>query len=101
MLLDRFTARSSKQTSGYEIDTGRDWYALYTCHQHEKNLARSLGGKSFEVFLPLYTAVHSLERSGTRNCLPATVSLLSLLAESIGALALDPRNLSSTSPHHS
>ena len=68
MLLDRFTVRSSNQTSGHEID-GPDWYAFYTRHQHEKNLARSLGGKGFEVFLSLYTAVHSLERSGTRNCL--------------------------------
>jgi hypothetical protein len=43
MLLDRFTVRSSNQTSGHEVDTGPDWYALYTRHQHEKNLARSLG----------------------------------------------------------
>jgi len=38
MLLDRFTVRSSNQASGHEID-GPDWYAFYTRHQHEKNLA--------------------------------------------------------------
>jgi transcription antitermination factor NusG len=34
------------------------WYALYTRHQHEKAVAQSLEGKGFEVFLPLYNAVH-------------------------------------------
>jgi transcription antitermination factor NusG len=34
------------------------WYALYTRHQHEKAVAQSLEGKGFEVFLPLYSAVH-------------------------------------------
>lgn len=31
-----------------------DWYALYTCHQHERVIARSLISRGFEVFLPLY-----------------------------------------------
>lgn len=31
-----------------------DWYALYTRHQHEKIIARSLANRGFEVFLPLY-----------------------------------------------
>jgi len=34
------------------------WYALYTRHQHEKTVADILSRKGFEVFLPLYTAVH-------------------------------------------
>ena len=34
------------------------WYALYTRHQHEKNVVRALASKEFEVFVPLYTAVH-------------------------------------------
>ena len=34
------------------------WYALYTRHQHEKNVARALTGKGFEVFVPLYAVVH-------------------------------------------
>ena len=34
------------------------WYALYTRHQHEGNVARALASKGFEVFLPLYSADH-------------------------------------------
>jgi transcription antitermination factor NusG len=30
------------------------WHALYTRHQHEKNVAELLSRKGFEVFLPLY-----------------------------------------------
>jgi len=48
--------------------TGNDdnWYALYTRHQHEKNVAWILGSKGFEVFLPLYTAVrHWQHRTAT------------------------------------
>jgi transcription antitermination factor NusG len=41
---------------GPDSDTG--WYAIYTRHQHEKNVARVLAGKEVEVFLPLYIAVH-------------------------------------------
>jgi transcription antitermination factor NusG len=39
-------------------EPGWAWYALYTRHQHEKTIAQSLEGKGFEVFLPLYNAVH-------------------------------------------
>jgi transcription antitermination factor NusG len=34
------------------------WYVLHTRYQHEKNVAVALNSKSFEVFLPLYTAIH-------------------------------------------
>jgi len=34
------------------------WHALYTRHQHEKLVAHSLTGKGFDIFLPLYRAVH-------------------------------------------
>ena len=34
------------------------WYALHTRHQHEKVVAQALSNKQFEVFLPLYDAVH-------------------------------------------
>ena len=40
-----------------EVASGA-WYALYTRHQHEKAVALSLEGKGFQVFLPLYDAVH-------------------------------------------
>ncbi len=33
---------------------GRPWHAVYTRHQHEKVVAKILGNKSFETFLPLY-----------------------------------------------
>ena len=33
------------------------WYALYTRHQHERNVALALAGKGVEAFLPLYTTV--------------------------------------------
>jgi len=33
------------------------WYALYTRHHHERNVALALAGKELEAFLPLYTSV--------------------------------------------
>lgn len=42
--------------SGIEIQGA--WYALYTKHQHEKTATAHLRGRGFEVFLPLYKAVH-------------------------------------------
>jgi len=37
-----------------EENLSQDWYAVCTRHQHEKNAARILEYKQFEVFLPLY-----------------------------------------------
>lgn len=34
-----------------------DWFAIYTRHQHERQAARSLTYKGFEVFLPQYQRV--------------------------------------------
>ena len=62
--------RSFDQNPEHAIDTGPDWYALYTRHQHEKNVARSLSGKGFEVFLPLYTAVHRWKDRDKKLSLP-------------------------------
>jgi transcription antitermination factor NusG len=39
------------------VITDKNWYALYTRHQHEKTVASLLSSKDFEVFLPLYTSV--------------------------------------------
>ena len=39
-------------------DAIESWYAIYTRHQHEKAIAGMLTSKGFEVFLPLYSAVH-------------------------------------------
>src|SRR5712664_814083 len=41
-----------------ERDLNHHWYAVYTRHQHEKNAARILEYKEFEVFLPLYKTRH-------------------------------------------
>ncbi len=41
-----------------ERDLNHQWYAVCTRHQHEKNAARILEYKEFEVFLPLYKARH-------------------------------------------
>jgi transcription antitermination factor NusG len=69
MLLNPFSVHSSNQTSGREID-GPDWYAFYTRHPHEKTSRGSLGGNGFEVFLPLYTAVHRWKDRDKRLSLP-------------------------------
>lgn len=37
--------------------TSRNWFAAYTTARHEKNVARHLGGRHIESFLPLYTSV--------------------------------------------
>lgn len=41
-----------------ESNRDQNWYALFTCHQHEKAAARILENKGFEIFLPLYSAPH-------------------------------------------
>jgi transcription antitermination factor NusG len=46
------------------------WYALCTRHQHEKAVAQSLAGKGFEIFLPLYRAVHRWEDRSKQLSLP-------------------------------
>lgn len=53
---------------GYDLEPS--WYALHTRHQHEKNVARGLEGKGFEVFLPLYTAVHRWKDRDKQLSLP-------------------------------
>lgn len=34
-----------------------EWWAVYARHQHEKQVAETLQGKGFDVFLPLYDSV--------------------------------------------
>jgi len=44
------------------ISTGcchEEWYAIYTKHQHEKTVARTLSAKGFDTLLPLYSTTHS------------------------------------------
>ena len=47
-----------------------DWHALYTRHQHEKAVASILKGKGFDVFLPLYSAVHRWQDRAKELSLP-------------------------------
>ena len=37
-----------------ELPDESNWWALYTRHQHEKNVAEMLSAKGFEIFLPLF-----------------------------------------------
>ncbi|HXJ93630.1 MAG TPA: UpxY family transcription antiterminator [Terriglobia bacterium] len=46
------------------------WYALCTRHQHEKSVAQCLSGKGFEVFLPLYRAIHEWQDRSKELSLP-------------------------------
>jgi transcription antitermination factor NusG len=46
------------------------WYAVYTRFQHEKSAALQLERKQFEVFLPLYRALHKWKDRKQRVDLP-------------------------------
>ena len=46
------------------------WHALYTRDRHEKAVAKILSGKGFEVFLPLYLAVHRWKDRDKQLSLP-------------------------------
>jgi transcription antitermination factor NusG len=47
-----------------------DWHVLYARHQHEKMVAQILSSKGFEVFLPLYSAVHRWKDRNKQLWLP-------------------------------
>lgn len=46
------------------------WWALYTRHQHEKTVAEMLWAKGFEVFLPVYEAMHRWKDRNKKISLP-------------------------------
>src|SRR5579884_1307452 len=48
----------------------QSWYAIYTRHQHEKNVAQILSYKGFQTFLPLYSAVHHWKDRNRQLSLP-------------------------------
>jgi transcription antitermination factor NusG len=56
--------------AGDQPSSAGPWYALYTRHQYEKIVATALSGKGFEVFLPLYSAVHRWKDRDKRLSLP-------------------------------
>jgi transcription antitermination factor NusG len=57
------------------------WYALCTRHQHEKAVAQSLVRKGFEVFLPLYRAIHRWQDRSKQLSLPLFPGYVFLRAE--------------------
>jgi transcription antitermination factor NusG len=48
----------------------QNWYVIYTRHQHEKTVAQILSSKGFEIFLPLYAAVHRWKDRDKQLSLP-------------------------------
>jgi transcription antitermination factor NusG len=53
-----------------DLGQGRDWYAVYTRHQHEKVVAQILRSKGFNIFLPLYPVVRSSRTQRKKLLLP-------------------------------
>lgn len=53
-----------------EESSSQSWHVIYTRHQHEKIVAQILGSKGFEVFLPLYSAVHRWKDRDKQLSLP-------------------------------
>ncbi len=54
------------EADGHQVD----WYALYTSHQHERMIARSLTSRGYEVFLPLYEEVRQWSDRRKRLMVP-------------------------------
>jgi transcription antitermination factor NusG len=46
------------------------WYAVYTCANHEKRVARQFAGRNMEHFLPQYESVHRWKDRKVRLQLP-------------------------------
>jgi transcription antitermination factor NusG len=53
-----------------EGQADQSWHVIYTRHQHEKTVAQVLSSKGFEVFLPLFAAVHRWKDRDKRMLLP-------------------------------
>lgn len=50
--------------------SARNWYALFTRHQHEKSVALALSNKDLEVYLPLYRSVRQWRDRSKQIWLP-------------------------------
>lgn len=44
-------------STGLAVAPSADWYALYTCSRHEKQVAAQLQQRDIEFFLPVYASV--------------------------------------------
>jgi transcription antitermination factor NusG len=62
-------------------DQSSRWYAIYTRHQHEKAIAKSLEGNDVEVFLPLYDVLRQWKDRKKRLSLPLFPSYVFLRCE--------------------
>jgi transcription antitermination factor NusG len=61
---------SIPMVGGTQSNAETAWYALYIRHQHEKTVADILSRKGFEVFLPLYSAIHRWKDRNKQLSLP-------------------------------
>jgi transcription antitermination factor NusG len=61
---------TSMSNAAVQHDADTAWRALYTRHRHEKAVANILSSKGFEVFLPLYLAVHRWKDRNKQLSLP-------------------------------
>jgi transcription antitermination factor NusG len=60
----------------------REWWAVYTRHQHEKNVAENFSRNGLEVFLPLYSVVRQWKDRKKHLSLPLFPCYVFLRGES-------------------
>src|SRR5580693_1514934 len=66
----------------------REWWAVYTRHQHEKNVAESFSRNGLEVFLPLYSVVRQWKDRKKHLSLPLFPCYVFLRGESESRVAI-------------
>jgi len=59
---------SSTPSQAQSRNSARNWFAVYTTCRHEKRVARNLGQRQIEHFLPIYRTQHTW-KDGTRAML--------------------------------
>jgi transcription antitermination factor NusG len=79
------------EVNSIQINQGRrEWWAVYTRHQHEKAVATSFSSNGLDVFLPLYSAVRQWKDRKKQLSLPlfpCYVFLRSDLERRVGILS--------------
>jgi len=66
----------------------REWWAVYTRHQHEKVVAASFASNGLDVFLPLYSAVRQWKDRKKHLSLPLFPCYVFLRSESESRVAV-------------
>lgn len=67
------SSATSSELAGVEsspASSEANWYALYTCSRHEKQVARQLETRGIDHFLPLYSSVRRWKDRRVRLDLP-------------------------------